>query len=856
MTYSTDFGNPIIDATNNDSLQIILTNLPNNTAQLITPQDVRDAIFTTWEQDVFKLIKNTDDDYIGINRNDYTYPIYFGRKNLNNATNTNPIMDLVGNSNDSDYYIYNNKDESNPNQSTIMKFLAGNDPDLFNSLPTLEATVVNNDRIDLNIISGAGFTNLTGNIKIDYNNSLEFLSNSESIIFNNGDITANSGSFSSNITANSGSFSDIESINAYFDNLFLTVDPLDGNFLTYDSSTNTVGYTSSFSIPDVTGGTNINVTNGNSFIINLDTELNYLENITYSDNINDGSSNIVLGLENYNTGSYNIISGTFNTHSDPTTGGNLIVGGNNINSGLSSVISGSTNENSANSSIISGLNNINNENRSIICGQNNVNEGLDSMIIGSNNENNSSTSMIIGSNNINNSDASFVGGFQNISNARFDIVVGRSNNNTGFDSIVTGFGNTNSDIGSIVSGLNNNNSGEYSIVSGSNNISDSDNSFISGIGNNLSGNSSFIVGQNNLILSSNNSSILGGSSNEIQTFKDNSENSIVNGFDNRIENDSNYNTIINGTGNTMSDVYYSLISGENNISSNNNKVSIFGTNNTCVRGDNNLISGENNSLSGSFNFISGSDNIITNGNYGIVLGGISNSLDFSNSYCGIIGGSNNSISNSTWRSIIAGGNNNSIVGDITTSSFIAGGINNFTNMGQTLTFGNSNDNQGARSIVGGNNNENNFSNSIILGDNNILSGFGSNSAIIATNNVTGEQADTLYTGHVNKRGTSLTTYWVTASTTLTNYVDIVIHRDLGGMDVDRDTELPSNPIDGHIIRFFRTLDTLDAWNIIPNTSHSIYVNSSLPSESSISIDTDEKATLIFDEAQSKWIKYE
>ena len=53
-TYTTSFGIPSIEATNYDDLQTILTNLPDNTSNLITPQHVRDAIFTTYEQKLFK----------------------------------------------------------------------------------------------------------------------------------------------------------------------------------------------------------------------------------------------------------------------------------------------------------------------------------------------------------------------------------------------------------------------------------------------------------------------------------------------------------------------------------------------------------------------------------------------------------------------------------------------------------------------------------------------------------------------------------------------------------------------------------------------------------------------------------
>lgn len=823
MTYSTNFGNPVIDATNKDSLLDILTRLPNNTAQLITPEDVRNAVFTTWEQDVLKVNTHTGVDHIGVNRNDYIYPFYFGRKNLNNTTSSNPVIDQIIDT-DADYYFYNMKDDNNPNQNLEIKFLAGDDTSLFQNLPTLEATVVNNDRIDLNVISGTGFFNITGNVKVDYNHELEFISSSGSIFFSeDGDIITN------NIEANSGSFSNIESDTAYFDNLFLTVDPLDGNFLTFDSSTNTVGYTSSFSIPSFIGGTNISIDNGSSFTISLDEELYYIENITYNNNDNTGIKSLIIGDDNNNSGS---------------------------------------------SSTVGGINNENNANNSVILGENNLNDT------------DGNNSLIIGLNNINNGDNSIITGFQNESSVRYDIIFGRSNNNSGFDSIIGGFGNTNSEVGSIVSGLNNDNNGEYSIISGQENFSDSnrsltiglnnnnssDNSIIAGNNNSSSNKNSFIFGQNNLnsgfenliigrdnqIVSSR-SSILAGQNNIISTTMGPISNVIVGGLNNNID-EGSFNTIINGSGNTMSNVDYSTISGENNIISNADKINIFGSDNECGFGSDSFIIGSNNTLNSNLTFISGLNNNINNSSYSVILGGQNNSLNSNSSSSVILGGNDNSMGTNSYRNVILGGQNNTIENDILGSSVgsVVTGRNNYVTRNFNFTLGEDNDNTSNSSLVLGNNNNCNYANSIISGTDNNFEPFtfGENSAIIATSNTEGNRSETLYTGHVNKRGTSLTTYWVTSDTTLTNYVDFVIHKDLYGLDYTINTELPSDPLDGHIIRFYRTFDGFFDWNIVSNISHSIYVDNTSPSESSISLNLDEKATLIFDKGENKWIKYE
>lgn len=105
------------------NFQSILNVLPDNTQKLIAPRDVRDSFFTTWENIVFKKtnITTSDVEYIGIDSNDLTQKVYFGKKRLGGQE----IMsnDLL--TNDVDFYFYNTKPEPQFDYSTKIAILGG-----------------------------------------------------------------------------------------------------------------------------------------------------------------------------------------------------------------------------------------------------------------------------------------------------------------------------------------------------------------------------------------------------------------------------------------------------------------------------------------------------------------------------------------------------------------------------------------------------------------------------------------------------------------------------------------------------------------------------------------------------------
>ena len=160
FTYSTNFGNPAIEATNWNSLQTILEQLPDNTAQLISPRDVRDAIFTTWEQGTFKVVTVGSENYIGTENggtvSNFRYKMLFGKKELQAG---NVVLDNALLTSDTDIFIYNNKSDSNLSlQDTKMSFLAGDDFTAFDDAPYIQATKTTgtpSNWIDLNITNPA-----------------------------------------------------------------------------------------------------------------------------------------------------------------------------------------------------------------------------------------------------------------------------------------------------------------------------------------------------------------------------------------------------------------------------------------------------------------------------------------------------------------------------------------------------------------------------------------------------------------------------------------------------------------------------------------------------------------------------
>jgi hypothetical protein len=122
-TYS--IGNPPTDATKLTDITEVLSVLPDNTSKAILPKDIRDSVYTVWENSIFKptTIPSFGTSYIGIDQNDIQSKIFLGKKTANGQYIMN--SNLLANSTDVDIFFYNTRTEPTSNYDTKIAILAG-----------------------------------------------------------------------------------------------------------------------------------------------------------------------------------------------------------------------------------------------------------------------------------------------------------------------------------------------------------------------------------------------------------------------------------------------------------------------------------------------------------------------------------------------------------------------------------------------------------------------------------------------------------------------------------------------------------------------------------------------------------
>lgn len=170
-TYS--YGTPPTDATNLNSITAVLNQLPDNTSKQITPKDVRDAIYTAWENIMFKPTGLTSGaGYIGFDSgvNGLTQSkVYFGKRQASNMNVMNPTLL----SSDTDFFFFNNKSDTGL-QDTKISILAGTNSNILSLAPYFESKYVTGasfSYIDLNIVNNStdSYGLYGGNINIGTN---------------------------------------------------------------------------------------------------------------------------------------------------------------------------------------------------------------------------------------------------------------------------------------------------------------------------------------------------------------------------------------------------------------------------------------------------------------------------------------------------------------------------------------------------------------------------------------------------------------------------------------------------------------------------------------------------------------
>ena len=169
-TYS--IGTPPTDATKLESIQSVLNALPDNTSKLISPKDVRDAVYTSWENIIFKPTTIPDSlvEYIGIDQLGLNKKILIGNKDISGQyVLSNDLL-----KSDVDIFFYNTSGSTN---WTKIAFLAGTGSNFQAgelSAPFIQSQIVTNpgfeNTIDLEIVNTSyytdGSTSSGGNINI------------------------------------------------------------------------------------------------------------------------------------------------------------------------------------------------------------------------------------------------------------------------------------------------------------------------------------------------------------------------------------------------------------------------------------------------------------------------------------------------------------------------------------------------------------------------------------------------------------------------------------------------------------------------------------------------------------------
>lgn len=160
--------------------------LPDNTFKLISPKDVRDAVFSAWESSVFKQTTGSYSiEYIGIDR-DIKQKMYFGKKKLGGLDVLNNTL-LNYSFNDTDIFFYNNKPGVTPSNTKI-SFLAGTNSLLYQLAPYFDAYSTTNSTINLDIVNQTGdiiVDSSTGRISI---NNVVFPTKAQTASASNGQI--------------------------------------------------------------------------------------------------------------------------------------------------------------------------------------------------------------------------------------------------------------------------------------------------------------------------------------------------------------------------------------------------------------------------------------------------------------------------------------------------------------------------------------------------------------------------------------------------------------------------------------------------------------------------------------------
>lgn len=187
-TYSINVGT-VTESSSLNSLNDILNQLPDNADNLISPKDVRDGIYTSWTNNVFKPTTVTASviEYIGLDSSETGFTLkekfLIGKRNLlgYDVMNNNLLLS------DTDIFLFNSKVDTG-SQSTKISILSGTDSSLYSTAPYIISEYIvgtNSTYIDLGLVNKSGFIKLSSDKGVILND-LIFPSTASSASASNG----------------------------------------------------------------------------------------------------------------------------------------------------------------------------------------------------------------------------------------------------------------------------------------------------------------------------------------------------------------------------------------------------------------------------------------------------------------------------------------------------------------------------------------------------------------------------------------------------------------------------------------------------------------------------------------------
>ena len=144
------------EAISSQYISEILSIIPDNSNNQVSPKDLRNALFSVWEGSPIKFTHVSSFSYIGLNRPETKLKIFLGKKEVMGQS----VMSIDLLNSDVDIFLYNNKSDDE-HQNFKMSILAGLDRSLWKFAPYVEVKE-RDGKLDMGIVNPNGDINLHG----------------------------------------------------------------------------------------------------------------------------------------------------------------------------------------------------------------------------------------------------------------------------------------------------------------------------------------------------------------------------------------------------------------------------------------------------------------------------------------------------------------------------------------------------------------------------------------------------------------------------------------------------------------------------------------------------------------------